>query len=100
MIMAMKIIVDTSVLISLAKIGRLEILARKTDNLTIPEAVYEEAVVEGEKKDIPDATIIKMFIAGHNIPVAKVQRDFKIAKRRFCCAGVGNARVCKRDNDG
>lgn len=71
-----KIIVDTSVLISLAKIDRLEILARLTENLAIPEDVYEEAVVEGEKKDIPDATIIKMFVAGHNIPVAKVQRDF------------------------
>jgi len=64
MIRARKIIVDTSVLISLAKIDRLEILARITDNLAIPEDVYEEAVVEGEKKDIPDATIIKMFIAG------------------------------------
>ena len=45
MIRARKIIVDTSVLISLAKIDRLEILARITDNLAIPEDVYEEAVV-------------------------------------------------------
>ena len=46
MIRTMKIIVDTSVLLSLAIIGRLEILARMTGNLAIPEAVYEEAVVE------------------------------------------------------
>ena len=46
MIRARKIIVDTSVLISLAKIDRLEILARITDNLAIPEDVYEEAVAE------------------------------------------------------
>ena len=45
-------IVDTSTLISLAKIGVLEILKKLKGHLSVPDSVYEEAVTVGEEKFI------------------------------------------------
>ncbi len=48
----MKAIVDTSTLISLARIGELHRLVKMGKELIAPEVVYHEAVVEGEKRGI------------------------------------------------
>ena len=65
----MKTIIDTSILISLAKINYLEIILKLKSALLIPHEVYEESVVEGEKKDLPDATLIRRFIADNKIVI-------------------------------
>ena len=46
----MKIVVDASTFISLAKIGNLHILLNLRSALFIPYEVYEEAVIAGERK--------------------------------------------------
>lgn len=69
----MKTIIDTSILISLAKINYLEIIPKLKSALLIPHEVYEESVVEGEKKDLPDATLIKRFIVDNKIAILKVK---------------------------
>ena len=46
----MKAIVDTSTLISLARIGELHRLVTMGKQLVVPELVYHEAVVEGETR--------------------------------------------------
>jgi len=68
-------IVDTSTLISLAKIGVLEILKKLKGHLSVPDSVYEEAVTVGEEKGLADATVIKNFISNHNIKVFTVKQD-------------------------
>ncbi|HIC92002.1 MAG TPA: hypothetical protein EYP21_08120 [Syntrophaceae bacterium] len=70
----MKVIVDTSTLISLARIGELHRLVRIGKGLVAPEVVYHEAVVEGEKKGITDATIIKGYFSNHSIRMEKVDK--------------------------
>ncbi len=66
-------VIDTSILISLAKINCLEIILNLKSELSIPEEVYGESVFEGEKRDLPDATLIKSFITGNNIRIVKVK---------------------------
>lgn len=66
-------IIDASTLISLAKINFLEILEEFKDTLVVPNEVFIESVVEGEKMDMPDATLIKNFITNNNIKIAKVK---------------------------
>ncbi len=54
----LEVISNSSPLIHLAKIGRLNLLSCFFDGVVIPEAVYRECVVEGEDKK--DAKRIKM----------------------------------------
>ena len=65
----MKVIVDTSTLISLARIGELPRLVTMGKQLVVPELVYHEAVVEGEKRGIADATVIKGYFSKHSIKI-------------------------------
>ena len=44
----MKLVLDSSSLIALARIGRLDLLRQVTSDVHIPEAVYEEVVQAGE----------------------------------------------------
>ena len=62
----MKTVIDTSTLISLAKINFLEILKKLKKEILIPETVYGEAVLKGEEKSLTDATVIKNFIKDNN----------------------------------
>ncbi|MBI5195666.1 MAG: hypothetical protein HZA10_05045 [Nitrospirae bacterium] len=63
----MKTVIDTSTLISLAKINFLEILKKLKREILIPETVYGETVLKGEEKSLTDATVIKNFIKDNNI---------------------------------
>jgi len=44
----MKVVVDSSVLISLSAINQLELLRKRFSEVTIPQAVQEEVVIEGK----------------------------------------------------
>jgi len=70
----MKVIVDTSTLISLARIGKLHRLVRMGKELVAPEVVYHEAVVEGENRGIADATVIKAFFSNRSIKTESVRK--------------------------
>ncbi len=58
----MKSIIDTSTLISLARIAYLELIPMLRTDVFIPDEIYEEAVLKGEEKGFADATVIKNFI--------------------------------------
>lgn len=70
----MKVIVDTSTLISLARIGELHRLVTMRKRLVVPQLVYQEAVVEGERRGIADATVIKGYFSNHSIKVEKADK--------------------------
>jgi predicted nucleic acid-binding protein len=57
-----KTVIDTSTLISLARISYLELLPKLRKSVVLPHEVYEEAVIKGEEKGIADAIVIKGFI--------------------------------------
>ena len=44
----MKVVVDSSVLISLSAISQLELLRKRFPEVTIPQAVQQEVVIEGK----------------------------------------------------
>ncbi|MGR3220404.1 MAG: hypothetical protein ACUZ8H_11405 [Candidatus Anammoxibacter sp.] len=69
----MKAVIDTSTLISLAKINCLEVILNLESDLLLSDEVYEESVIEGEKRDMPDATMIRRFIMDYNLSIIKVK---------------------------
>ena len=78
----MKSIIDTSTLISLAKIAYLELIPTLRTDVSVPYEIYEEAVSEGEKKGFADATVIKHFIEKQRIRVARVKISSGAALRK------------------
>ena len=53
----MMVVSDTSPLINLSRIGRLQLLHQLYDTITVPEAVWHEVVVQGE--GLPGTSTIK-----------------------------------------
>ena len=78
----MKSIIDTSILISLAKIAYLELIPTLRIDVSIPYEIYEEAVLEGEKKGFADATVIKTFIETHRMKIVHVEKHSITALRK------------------
>jgi predicted nucleic acid-binding protein len=77
-----KSVIDTSTLISLAKIAYLELISTLRTDVSIPYEIYEEAVLEGEKKGFADATVIKNFIEKHRIKIVRVKTHSITALRK------------------
>lgn len=80
----MNSIIDTSTLISLARIGYLEIIPRLKIDVVLPDDVYEEAVIKGEERGIADATVIKNFITNHKIKVIHTESSqIKVVRQKL-----------------
>jgi len=58
----MKIIIDSSPLIFLSKIGKIELLTELFDEILIPSDVFYETVTLGKEKMLDDAFAIENFI--------------------------------------
>jgi len=56
------VVSDSTPLIYLAKIGRLGLVKDVFERVFIPEAVFNEAVVQGKVLNISDASIIERFV--------------------------------------
>jgi predicted nucleic acid-binding protein len=78
----MKSIIDTSTLISLARIAYLELIPMLRTDVSIPDEIYEEAVLRGEEKGFADATVIKNFIERHRIKIVHVKAHSISALRK------------------
>lgn len=65
----MLIIADTSPLIILAKLNRLDLLRVEFDQVVIPPAVYREGVIVGQQLHAEDAALIQNAIASGEIDV-------------------------------
>lgn len=55
----MKYVVDTSTLISLARINYLELIPKLKIDVVIPDEVHTEAVIMGEEKDLLMQQLLK-----------------------------------------
>lgn len=69
------IVTNSSVLISLAKIGRLNMLKQLNEEIISPQTVYEETVEEGKKKNLIDATLIDALFQQGVIKKIEVKKD-------------------------
>jgi predicted nucleic acid-binding protein len=73
----MKTVIDTSSLISLARIQYLEIIEKLKLEVVMPEEVYTEAVKIGGTKGYTDAIIIENFIKKYNIETIEVENKYR-----------------------
>ena len=78
----MKSIIDTSTLISLARIAYLKLIPMSRRDVSIPDEIYKEAVLKGEEKGFADATVIKHFIEKHRIKIVRVKTHSITALRK------------------
>ena len=74
--------IDTSTLISLARIDYLELIPILRADVTVPVEIYEEAVLKGEEKGFADATVIKKFTERHRIKILGVKIRYITALRK------------------
>lgn len=67
---------DASPLIFFGKLHRLDILCKAYPHLLISTDVYQEVVVEGGKKDAPDALLVGEYIAAGKIIIRPLGKFF------------------------
>src|SRR5574341_773209 len=58
----MRIVVDSSPIIFLSKIGKIDLLTELFDEILIPSNVFYETVTQGREKMLDDAFVIENFI--------------------------------------
>ncbi|NWF75570.1 MAG: hypothetical protein HXY53_03190 [Nitrospirae bacterium] len=75
-------VIDTSTLISLARIHCLDIIPALKIDIILPDEVYEEAVIIGEEKDIADAVVIKSFLRNNHVKIVSVGNNNKQSLRQ------------------
>ncbi|MEW6215294.1 MAG: hypothetical protein AB1478_08880 [Nitrospirota bacterium] len=78
----MKCIIDTSTLISLARINYLELIPKLKIDAVLPDEVYTEAVIRGEEKGIADAIVIKSFIKRYDVKIVGVKANYVLTLRK------------------
>jgi uncharacterized protein len=70
-------ICNASPLIIFSKVKRLDLLCGVTDGIIIPQAVYEEVVVQGQIIHASDALLVKDFVDKGNICVCPLNKEGK-----------------------
>lgn len=78
----MKVVIDTSTLISLARINYLEIFNILRMDIALPYEVYEEAILSGEEKGVADAVVIKQFIEKYKGKIVTVKSSYRTVLRK------------------
>lgn len=73
----MKVVKDSMVLINLAKITLLAASCSHFKHVMISAGVYEETVIAGKKKSMPDAALIDNLVRESSIEVRKI-RDMQL----------------------
>jgi predicted nucleic acid-binding protein len=63
------VLVNAGPLIALGKLNRLPLLAQLFGKVHVPQAVFDEAVVEGARRNTPDALIIRLFLQHYSFPI-------------------------------
>ena len=66
------IISNSSPLIHLTRLGKIDYLINKENNIIIPPAVFSEAVIEGKKNNYAESYIIENYINDGKITINKI----------------------------
>jgi predicted nucleic acid-binding protein len=72
--MSVKVVSNSSPLIYLTKLGKLELLRKVFGEVIIPEEVFKEVVVRGKEEGFPDARVIEKAVERGWLKVRKAQR--------------------------
>ena len=79
------------ILIHLAKMQILTDSCRHFGNVLIPPKVYEETVINGKKKDHPDAVIIEQAVTSEMIKIKEIEDKKKVDNLRIFGLHLGEA---------
>tara|TARA_Y100000310_G_scaffold305567_1_gene345822 strand:+ start:419 stop:934 length:516 start_codon:yes stop_codon:yes gene_type:complete len=77
------LIVNASPLIIFGTLDKLEMLRKVCTSIEISQGVYDEVVVQGIKKDLQDARIIKAFVDENSIKVKQLSDTFATQSKRI-----------------
>jgi predicted nucleic acid-binding protein len=66
-------------LIALGKLNRLHLLADLYGTVSVPHAVYNEVVSEGQLRGLPDALTVRLFWEAQGWPVVDVSEALRAA---------------------
>jgi predicted nucleic acid-binding protein len=85
------VVSDASPLINLARVGRFDLLTAFYGRIAIPQAVYDEVVVRGQRRDgsreIKDASWIEVHVPQGELAVralaAELGRSRDVTKMRY-----------------
>jgi len=72
--MSVKVVSNSSPLIYLTELGKLELLRKMFGEVIIPEEVFNEVVVRGKEEGFPDAKVIEKAVERGWLKVRKAQR--------------------------
>jgi predicted nucleic acid-binding protein len=75
----MKIVIDSSTLISLAAINAIDLIKKVDADIICPEEIYQETVEVGSVRGHPDAVIIKGFFDDGTVKKQAVRRKAQMA---------------------
>jgi predicted nucleic acid-binding protein len=87
----MIIVKDSMILIHLAKMQILTDSCRHFGDVLIPTKVYEETVINGMKKNLPDALIIEQAITSDLIKIREIEDKKKVDNLRIFGLHLGEA---------
>lgn len=73
------VLCDAGPLIALGKLNRLHLLADLYGTVSVPRAVYREAVSEGLLRGLPDALTVRLFWETQGWPVVDVSEALRAA---------------------
>ena len=93
----MKLVLDSSALITLARIGRLDILRQLTSDVHIPEAVYDEVVKTGQGRQGSTEVAQAQWIARHHVQDQGAVRRLQTRLRRGEAEAIVLARELQAD---
>lgn len=96
-----KVVSDSTPLILLAKIGRLELLKDLYKKIIIPEAVFDEVVSKGKTLQMPDAYIIEKAVGDWIIrspirPDVEIEYSFLNTNMRLDKGEKEALKLCKQ----
>ena len=74
----MKVVADSTPLISLSKIGSVNLLKKIFKQVVIPPKIYEETITEGKKRGKNEVTLLEKLIEEGFIFIQKPQTMMKI----------------------
>jgi len=93
----MKVVVDSSVLISLSAINQLELLRKRFSEVTIPQAVQEEVVIEGKGQPGSQEVKSSNWIRGQEVKDRSFVRLLEVELDRGESEAIALARELNAD---
>ncbi len=90
---ARRIISNAGPLMALAKLNRLDLLAKVYDQVETPSAVYREVVTQGLARGAPDASIVQLFWERNEWPVTTVSEELLVDFQTSAVLDAGETEV-------